>query len=417
MMVHIGVVSGWQTVNIGDVAHTPGTLAALLRHEPEARVTLLAMSLDDRERVMLARYFPTVEVVQGQLAADNWTPEIERFAEEVDVLVHGSGPDMVAQQQMAAWRRRTGKAYGFFGITIDPLRPYSGPLDLCATMIDSVNGDLLTAERRELLDEAAFVYCRDVLTVKFLQGQGIRAEVVEFGPDATVLCDFFDETDGAAVLADHRLVEGEFVCAVPRLRFTPYHEIRGYEAQAEDIRKAAYSAGHRERDLAALRCGITTWVRRTGFPVLVVPEMSYEVELAQTSLAGTFPADVEQRVHVLPRFWELQEAAAVYRRSAGVLSSECHSPLIAIAEGVPALYLRQPTDTIKGSMYEGLGLADWVVELESADPGAAVERIIHRWVDDPAGSTQASQTARGRARSLLDRMAATPFAAATPIAS
>ncbi|MFW6599103.1 polysaccharide pyruvyl transferase family protein [Propionibacteriaceae bacterium Y2011] len=411
-MVHIGVVSGWQTVNIGDVAHTPGTLTALLRHDPDARVTLLALSLDQRERDMLTRYFPTVEVVTGRLSDAEWAPEVERFAAEVDVLVHGSGPDMVAHREVAAWRSRTGKPYGFFGITVDPLRPYIGPLDLSATMIDSVSGDLVPADRRELLDGAAFVYCRDVLTATFLQAQGIRSEVVTFGPDATVLCDFYDDADGAAVLAEYGLVEGEFICAVPRLRFTPYHEIRGYEPQADDLRKAAYSAGYREHDLAALRRGIVAWVRRTGHPALVVPEMSYAVEFAQAHLAGAFPEDVADKVHVLPRFWELQEAAAVYRRAAGVLSSECHSPLIAIAEGVPAIYLRQPTDTIKGAMYAGLGLGDWVIELESADPGAAVERAIQRWVDDPAASKQDSQQGRDRGRALLDSMAATVRAAA-----
>ena len=412
-MAHIGVVSGWQTVNIGDVAHTPGTLAALLRHAPEAKISLLALSLDERERAMLARYFPSVEVVQASLADEDGSPAIERFAAEVDVLVHGSGPDMVAQHEIAAWRRRTGKPYGFFGITMDPLRPYGGSIDHSATMLESVTGDLLATDRRDLLDNAAFVYCRDVLTEKFLQAQGIRSELVAFGPDATVLCDFYDDADGAPVLEEYGLEEGRFICAVPRLRFTPYHEIRGYEPQHEDLRKAAYSAGHREHDLDVLRRGITRWVRRTGLPVLVVPEMSYAVEFAQTRLAGTFPADVADQVHVLPRFWELQEAAAVYRRSGGVLSIECHSPLIAIAEGVPALYLRQPTDTIKGSMYEGLGLGQWLVELAGADPGAAVEQVVDGWVDDPLDARSQSLAARERARARLDAMASTVMAAAT----
>lgn len=410
-MTHIGVVSGWQTVNIGDVAHTPGTLAAILRHAPGATVTLLGIWLDEREQAMLARYFPQVEVVTGRLTDAEWTPEVARFAAEVDVLVHGSGPDLVAQREVEAWRQRTGKPYGFFGVTVDPLRPYGGPLDRCEVMLDALTGDLLEPARRELLDEAAFVWCRDPLTAKFLQGQGIRSDVVEFGPDATVLCDFYDDAEGAAVLAEYGLVEGEFLCAVPRLRYTPYHEIRGREALPDDLRKAAYSAGHREPDLDVLRQGIITWVRRTGHPVLVVPEMSYAVELAQHHLVGSFPDDVADRVHVLPRFWELQEAAAVYRRSAGVLSIECHSPLIAIAEGVPACYLRQPTDTIKGAMYAGLGLADWVVELEGGDPGAGVDGIVHRWVDDPAGARRQSLAARDRGRALLDTMAAAVVAA------
>jgi len=416
-MVHIGVVSGWQTVNIGDVAHTPGTLAALQRHAPEARITLLGLSLDEREREMLARYFPAVDVVSGRLSDAEWSPELAAFAADADVLVHGSGPDMVAQREVAAWRERTGKPYGFFGITVDPLRPYSAPLARCATALDSVTGDLLAPERRELLDGASFVWCRDPLTAKFLQAQGIRCETVDFGPDATVLCDFYDDADGASVLQEYGLVEGQFLCAVPRLRYTPYHEIRGYEPKADDLRKAAYSAGYRDGDLEVLRRGIVAWVRRTGRPALIVPEMSYAVEFAQHYLAGSFPDDVEPLVHVLPRFWQIQEAAAVYRRSAGVLSIECHSPLVAIAEGVPGAYLRQPTDTIKGAMYDGLGLADWIVELESPDPGAAVERIVDSWIAEPGAARQQSLAARDRARTLLDTMASTVVAAAsTPVA-
>ena len=34
------VRSAWQSVNIGDIAHTPGALALLERHFPEAELTL-----------------------------------------------------------------------------------------------------------------------------------------------------------------------------------------------------------------------------------------------------------------------------------------------------------------------------------------------------------------------------------------
>ena len=36
--------SSWQTVNIGDIAHTPGLLALLERHRPDAEVTLWPMA-------------------------------------------------------------------------------------------------------------------------------------------------------------------------------------------------------------------------------------------------------------------------------------------------------------------------------------------------------------------------------------
>jgi hypothetical protein len=385
-MVHVVVVSGWQTVNIGDVAHSPGVLEAFRRFAPGVRLTLWARNIDDGVRQLLARYYPEVGLVEEQVGDDgSITPVLDQLFADADLLVHGSGPSLVGKIETAAWRAHTAKPYGFFGVTVDPLRPYDGTLDRSATMIDAIAGDLLTPLDRELLTDAAFVYCRDSLTQRFLQGQGIGVDELEFGADGTVIFDVVDDDHGAPVLAEYGLVEGQFLCAVPRLRYTPYYRIRGYQPKAEDWRKEAYNAGYAESDLEVLRQSIITWVRTTGWPALIVPEMSYAVELAESHLAGSFPADVADRVHVLPRFWDLTEAAAVYRRAAAVVSMECHSPLIALAEGIPALYLRQPTDTIKGNMYHDLGLSESIIELTDGAVGEAVERVAKLASDLPAG--------------------------------
>ncbi|WP_179756363.1 polysaccharide pyruvyl transferase family protein [Microlunatus parietis] len=379
------VVSGWQTVNIGDVAHSPGVLEAFRRFAPGVRLTLWARNIDDGVRQLLARYYPEVALVEERVGDDgSITPALERLFGEADLLVHGSGPSLVGKIETAAWRAHTHKPYGFFGVTVDPLRPYDGTLERSAAMIDAIAGDLLGPLDRELLTDAAFVYCRDSLTRRFLQGQGIGVAELEFGADGTVIFDVVDDDHGAPVLAEYGLVEGQFLCAVPRLRYTPYYKIRGFAPRAEDWRKEAYNAGYAESDLDVLRQSIISWVRATDLPALIVPEMSYAVELAETRLAGTFPADVRDRVHVLPRFWDLAEAAAVYRRAAAVVSMECHSPLIALAEGVPSLYLRQPTDTIKGQMYHDLGLSESIIELTDAAAGEAVERVAKIASDLPA---------------------------------
>lgn len=384
-MVHVVVVSGWQTVNIGDVAHSPGVLEAFRRFAPGTRLTFWARNIDEGVRELLARYYPEVALIEDRVGDDgSITPELERLFGEADLLVHGSGPSLVGKTETAAWRTHTDKPYGFFGVTVDPLRPYDGTLERSAAMIDAIAGDLLSRGDRELLIDAAFVYCRDSLTLNFLQGQGIGVSELEFGADATVIFDVVDDADGAPLLAEYELTEGQFLCAVPRLRYTPYYKIRGYAPKAEDWRKDAYNAGYAESDLEVLRQSIISWVRTTGWPALIVPEMSYAVEVAQTQLAGTFPADVADQVHVLPRFWDLTEAASVYRRAAAVISMECHSPLIALAEGIPALYLRQPTDTIKGNMYHDLGLSESIIELTDGAAGEAVERTAKLASDLPA---------------------------------
>jgi len=85
------------------------------------------------------------------------------------------------------------------------------------------------------------------------------------------------------------------------------------------------------------------------------------------------------------------------------VSMECHSPLIALAEGVPSVYLRQPTDTIKGQMYNDLGLP--FVEL---GPGAdaAAGQLLQKIADDrPAAAEVARQArdgAQGRVRGMVE---------------
>ncbi|MFF0341281.1 polysaccharide pyruvyl transferase family protein [Kribbella sp. NPDC004875] len=393
-MVHVVLVSGWQTVNIGDVAHTPGALRAFQRYAPEVKLTLWARSIDEGVRRMLGRYFPDVEIVEDRVVpGEPLSPELERLFAEGDLLVHGSGPSLVARVEVAEWHRRTGKPHGIFGVTVDPLRPYGSTLARAASMVSAIDGDLLTELEREVLDTAAFVYCRDSLTERFLAGQGLGAPTIAFGPDATVMFDVVDDGDGQAVLAEYGLYPGRFLCVVPRLRFTPYHQIRNYPPAAEDVRRTAYNAGYLKSDLDVLRQTVIGWVRATGEPAIVVPEMSYAMELAETEFAGTFPADVADEVHILPRFWDLTEAAAVYRRAGAVVSMECHSPLIALAEGIPSIYLRQPTDTIKGEMYNDLGMP--FVEL---GPGAdaAAGQLLQKIVDDrPAAAERVQETRDG----------------------
>ena len=52
--------SSWQTVNIGDIAHTPGVLALLERHLPTAEVTLWPSDVGHGVQEMLQRRFPAL---------------------------------------------------------------------------------------------------------------------------------------------------------------------------------------------------------------------------------------------------------------------------------------------------------------------------------------------------------------------
>ena len=125
---------------------------------------------------------------------------------------------------------------------------------------------------------------------------------------------------------------------------------------------------------------IIAWVRETGNKVLVCPEMTYEVDIMDELLIDSLPPDVKPFI-VKHGYWMPDEAASVYARAHTVLSFECHSPIIACANGTPFFYLRQPEDTIKGQMYYDLGFNDWVFEIEQTEGYQITDRLRGVWQD------------------------------------
>ena len=397
--------SSWQTVNIGGVAHSPGALRALTRYAPDARLILWPIHLDDRERAMFARAFPDVEIVDGELRADGTatTPELAAAIDASDVLVHGSAPSLVRAEDMSSWARATGKPYGFFGVSLDPLNPvFTGTLDELETMVRSLGRGVLDEADLEVLDGAAFIYCRDSITELFLRTLELRCPVVEFGPDATFAFDVTDEEAAAEIKRAHGLRDGEYLCVVPRVRWTPYFQMRGERPTVQDIRRTAYNALWVEHDLGVLAATIVDYVRRTRHQVLVVPEMAYAVGLAEDHFGDALPSDVRPNVHVLPRFWSAPEALTVYRDAEAVVSIECHSPLMAISQNTPAVYVRQPTDTVKGRMYDDVGAPGGSVEISDGPLPALT--ALRRILDDPGEARASTAATRSRAHERLQAM-------------
>src|SRR5918995_1574084 len=112
--------SSWQVVNIGDIAHTPGVLALIEKHIPEAEVVLWASGdLTDEVAAMERKRFPKLKIVKGSIN-DNGKASSAALADAVawaDFLLHGSGPSLVAARDVAAFVKHTGKPFGVYGIT------------------------------------------------------------------------------------------------------------------------------------------------------------------------------------------------------------------------------------------------------------------------------------------------------------
>lgn len=355
--MNILVVSGWQDVNIGDIAHTPGLLHVLETFLPEAKITLWKKS-GENENVshLLKQNFPKVNVIYGNVGQDKTvnSPEVLDAFARADVMVHGSGPSVVGADNLEAWHKQTGKPFGIFGTTIQHI----------------------DERLKELLLKASFIFTRETESIRMLQKAGITGDHILFAPDATFYLDIHDDKRAESFLKEKDLKQGKYICAVPRLRYTPYHKIRKVNWTEERIREVEQTnEKHKEEDHAKLREAMIAWVRNTGNKVLVCPEMTYEVDIMDELLIDPLPDDVKP--YVIKRgYWMPDEAASVYARSYAVLSFECHSPIIALANGVPAFYLRQPEDTIKGQMYYDLGADKWVFEIEQTSGAQIADRLM-----------------------------------------
>lgn len=377
----------------------------LEKHFPEAEVTLWPGELGHGSREMLAAAFPRLRIVEGALDAQG-RPSTEALAkawEETDLYLSGSGSGFPASDHAIAFKKATGKPVGVFGVSTDPIsgfgpgrEPEGGTLDAIRAKVAKLPPTHLGAGLRYIIDQAAFFFCRDTISLAYLRGQGVRTPILEFGPDAQLGMHLRDDAKGLAYLRTNGLEEGKFVCVIPRLRYTPYYRIRNLpRTPADDIRDAINKRTV-ESDHAKLREWIIAYVKSTGNKVLACPEMTYQIELAKEALVDPLPVEIRKNVVWREQFWLPDEAASVYSKALAVVSLECHSPLIAYRNGTPAIYVRQPTDTCKGQMYRDFGAEDWFFEIEETSGEQLWARLegIHR----------APEKARAQARAIMSRV-------------
>ena len=357
------LVSGWQDVNIGDIAHTPGLLHILETFIPKATVILWKRSRGEEVKKLLNKNFPNVTIVYGGVnqEKDVENPEIMEAFKKADLMIHGSGPSLVGGDNLASWIKHTNKPFGVFGTTLENPSKY----------------------HQDILQKASFIYTRETKSIEHLKKAGINGEHIQFAPDATFFMNIRDDKKGFAFLEANGLTDKKFICVVPRLRYTPYNKFNANNNgwSAEKIKQVEETnEKYKEIDHAKLREAMIAWVRETGNKVLICPEMTYEVDIMDELLIHPLPEDVKPFI-VKRSYWLPDEAASIYSKAHTILSFECHSPIIAAANGTPCFYLRQPEDTIKGQMYYDLGFNDWVFEMDQTTGKQITERLREVWKD------------------------------------
>jgi polysaccharide pyruvyl transferase WcaK-like protein len=364
--------SSWQTVNIGDIAHTPGMLALLERHLPEARVTLWPSSVENGVDELLRKRFPQLRIIEAK-------PDVAEAYDGHDLLLHGSGPSLVGEKQLAAWRGQGPKPYAVLGITLGKPTP--------ATV--------------DLLNTAAFVFFRDSVSLQTAKAAGVTCSVMEFGPDAAFATDVRDDAKAGAFLRAAGLEAGGFLCCIPRYRNTPYWTIK--PGAPFDPVKQRRNDEMKEHDHAQLRAAIVQVVTQTSLKVLICPEDRTQMALGKEILLDRLPADVRNHVAWREDYWLVDEALSVYTQSAGLFGNEMHSPIMCIGNGIPAIVCRWAEQTSKGTMWKDIGLGEWLFDLDDELQLAGIVPAVLAMARDPA----TAQDKVARARGILgDRQAA-----------
>ncbi len=348
------LISGWQDINIGDITHTTGLLHVLETYFPDTKIILWKSKFDDPNSpaiTMIRRCFPKVEIIKGSVDRKDFSikgDDVRKAIDEADIFLHGSGPSVVRWDALTAWSKTTSKPFGVFGTTIERMNP----------------------ALKEVLDKSAFIFTRETASLKTLEEHGITGMPKMFVPDATFDLNTRDDETADKFLAERKLENRKFLCVIPRLRWTPYPGRMEKEPEKQQTNDK-----YKEQDHAKAREAIVAWVEKTKLPVLVCPEMTYQVDIMDELLIDPLPESVKPFVQKRG-YWMPDEAASVYAKAHTVISFECHSPIIATAMGTPAFYLRQPEDTIKGQMYYDLGMNDWVFEINETSGKQIADRLL-----------------------------------------
>lgn len=359
--------SGWDTVNIGDIGHTPGTLRVIEEHLPEVKVVLWAMKLDERVTAMLKTRFPRVEILQGSLTGKGEKDEALRQAVMgCDLFIRNSG--MGQDISFMQFCQKVGKPYGLFGQSY------------FASMVEGKGAE----ERIALLNAASFIYTRETKTLEILKSGGIKTPVLEFGPDGCFGIDVRDDLRGLATMKKLGLEERKFITLQLRTntaklpgvddtrtpKLNPLHPTP--EQIADDERRAA-----KYREL------VTLWVQKTGHKVLIAPETIKEMGHNKRLIHDPLPPEIQKHVVNLEYFWNADEAASIFARAHTIVCHEPHSPIIALANGTPIIHTYSEFHSPKCWMFKDIGLGEWLLEMDETPADKMAETLFAIDADYP----------------------------------
>jgi polysaccharide pyruvyl transferase WcaK-like protein len=370
--------SAWDTINIGDIGHTPGTLRIIEQYLPEVHVILWAAKLDERVRAMIRRRFPNVEIVQGALAGQEPADARLRAAiDRCDLFIRNSG--MGQDTAFMSYCRARGKPYGLYG----------------QSYFTSIVEGKGAAERIALLNAAAFIYTRETKTLAILRAAGVKPPVLEFAPDGCFGIDVRDEARGLAFLRRTGLADRKFITVELRTNTPKFPGVDDTRTpKLNPLHPTPAQVADDERRAGVYRSLIAEWIRRTGHKVLIAPETIKELGHNRRLLFDPLPAELKPHVVNCDEFWNADEAASVFARAHTVVCHEPHSPIIALANGTPIVHIYSAFHGSKFWMFDDLGLGDWLLEFDSTPAEKLIATVMGIHTDYPAAQAKLAKAMR-----------------------
>jgi len=360
--------NGWQSQNIGDIAHYMGMMELLKHHQVDADVRFWTNNMENGADALFKKHFPEVPFFFSKDKA-----EVEHAFKECDFFLHGSSSGFGAWKDARRWHQETGKPFGVMGVSLTDL-----------------GKDLI-----ETLKLAKFVYFRDGVSAKRAEEELKipRPPAMGWGPDTAFgIVKLRDEERATAYLKANGLEEGKFLCCIPRYRWTPSWTL--HKDRPVDKVKQARDDEMKEHDHAPHREAIIRLVREAGVKVLVTHEDQTQSLLGKEVLYDPLPADVKKQVVWRDKFWLTDEALSVYVRSLGLFGNEMHSPIMCIANGIPAIVGRWDEQTMKGFMWRDIGREEWLFTMDDEERIKLIPETVLALAKDPAAAKAKAEKAR-----------------------
>jgi polysaccharide pyruvyl transferase WcaK-like protein len=391
---HTLLISGWNLYNIGDVAITLGFLRLRDRHFPEAKVTLLIASYPEELGGYYRKFYPNLPIIPWEFKAGvPLSPAMEEAFRDADALVLNSGMTLSYGYYGLEWERYIPRLLAFL-----KARSMGIPYGVYAHSFDKIepHGEYLY---QDVLGGAAFVYTRDSRSLETLKSKGVRCPEMAFAPDSTFGFDFRDKPAAQAWMSQERLQPGRFLAFIARLDVNRFRADGREKVHAEQTREL-----------------ISRYVRATGEPVAIVPEVERLIKDTRAGVYDLLPPDVKPSVRFLDRFWMPDEAQEVYANARSVVSAEMHSVILGLAAGTPSIHPYFAQAGLKQWMMRDLGLGEWLFDQDQVpvETIAAAMTAIHK--DTPAArrkTAAAMHFARRRQQETWDVLKRTALAHAS----